>query len=73
MSTAKASIIHRTLRTILETHLKKQAPTEQGLPTEVLAELCRREPALLNLVAPLLRDDQVDWIRKHGLGDHGNA
>jgi hypothetical protein len=66
---AKANVIQRSLRIMLETQLRRSAATDQGLPNEALAELCRRNPAALNLVAPFLPEEQLDWLRKNGLNN----
>jgi hypothetical protein len=62
MSTAQASVIQRGLRTVLDVQLKREQGQPQELLSETLAELCRSNPHLLNLLAPFLPDELVDEI-----------
>jgi hypothetical protein len=62
ISTSQASVIQRGLRTILDEVHKRAQNGLGGLPHEVLAEICRRDPRMIDLLAPLLTDDQVQWL-----------
>jgi hypothetical protein len=62
VSTDKAIVINRNLRTVLDAQLKKR----HGEPTrEVgagLVDLCRANPSVLNLLEPFLTEDQLKCL-----------
>lgn len=62
LSTSEATVIQRNLRTILDVQLKRTQGGQDGLPQEALAELCRADPHILDLLEPLLSDEQVQWL-----------
>jgi hypothetical protein len=62
ISTAQANTIHRSLRTILDIQLKRTQGQPQELPQEALADLCRSDPQILNLLEPFLPDELVERL-----------
>ena len=62
ISTAQANTIQRSLRTVLDTQMKRTQGQHQDLPHEALAELCRSDPHILSLLEPFLTDEQVNWL-----------
>jgi hypothetical protein len=62
LSTAKAAVMHRNLRTILEVQLRRSQAGTGELPQEDLAELCRQNPRLLSILEGFLTDEQVRWL-----------
>lgn len=62
LSTAKASVIHRNLRTILEVQLQRSQAGTGELPQEDLADMCRQNPRLLSILERFLTDEQVRWL-----------
>jgi hypothetical protein len=68
ISTAQATVIQRSLRTILDYQARQAQGGQPGLPQEALAEICHEDPRILNLLEPFLTDAQVDWLM-HGRKD----
>ena len=62
ISSKDASLIQRNLKTILDVHLRRASQQDAGVNQEALAELCQRDPQLVNLISPFLSDAQVDWL-----------
>jgi hypothetical protein len=69
ISSAQATVMQRNLRTILDYHVRQVQGGQPGLPQAALAELCRKDPRILNLLEPLLTDAQVDWLMGDGRKD----
>ncbi len=62
LSPSQASVIQRNLRILLDTQLKRTQEERLGVAEEALADLCRANPQVLNLLAPFLSDEQVEWL-----------
>ena len=62
ISTTKANLIHRNLRTILDVQTKRVGQAETGAVPEALLEVCRRDPQVLTALEPFLADTQLDWL-----------
>jgi hypothetical protein len=62
ISTGKASVVQRNLRTVLEVLQRRAGTSQNDLAPEALAGLCRENPQLLNLLAPFLSDEQMDYF-----------
>lgn len=62
ISTTKANLIHRNLRTILDVQTKLDSRADTGTNPESLLEACRKNPQLLNVLEPFLSDAQLDWL-----------
>jgi hypothetical protein len=59
ISPAKANVLQRNLRTILDVLQKRTRTDQHELAPEALAGLCRDNPQLLNLLAPFLSEEQM--------------
>jgi hypothetical protein len=69
-----ANVIHRNLRTILETQLKRQKGGQQGQVQAGLVDLCRKDPRVLNLLEPFLSEEQFNCLLDEIKDDlHGQA
>jgi hypothetical protein len=64
VSPAQANVMQRNLRTILDVQRQKSRADSGGQSTQALADLCRTNPQLLNLLEPFLSDGQVEWLMK---------
>ena len=62
ISSKDASLIQRTLKLIIDVHLKRASQQDAGVNQESLAELCKRDPEVVNLITPFLPDAYVDWL-----------
>jgi hypothetical protein len=63
MKPAQANTITRILDILLNFLSAAEGPkTASAVPDEILAEMARRDPAVLNLLAPFLTDEQFDNI-----------
>jgi len=62
MSTKEASLIHKNLRTVLDVQLKRANREETGPSQEALAELCRDDPRVLNVIEPFVTSSQLQWL-----------
>lgn len=62
ISAAQASVIQRSLRTLLDIQLKRVPGDRQGLSQDALAELYRKDPRIVSLLEPFLSEQQVDWL-----------
>jgi hypothetical protein len=62
ISTTKASIIQRNLRTILDVQTKRDGRGDTAANPETLVELRRHDPQVLNTLEPFLSDTQLDWL-----------
>jgi hypothetical protein len=58
----QASLIQRSLRIVLDVHLKRAREDRLGMPHEGVLEAVRKDPSLVNLLAPFLTDDQVAQV-----------
>jgi hypothetical protein len=65
ISTAQANTIQRRLRAILDTQLKRAQWQLKQLPQEALAELCRSNPQILNLLVPLFLQASTTKRARH--------
>lgn len=72
ISPAKAAIVQRNLRTILDVHHRGVASKSSVLPEEALVELCQRDPRAVELLAPFLTDEQLQrlmaWVTRDSNG-----
>jgi hypothetical protein len=62
LSTAQATVIQRSLRIVLDAQLRRAPEGTPGLPQEALAELCRHDPRVVEMLEPFLTDAQVQWL-----------
>ena len=64
---AQANAITRILQLMMQS-LQQGGPRRaaSAIPDEILADLARKDPAILDLLAPFLTDEQFDAI----LADH---
>ena len=69
ISPAKANVISRNLRTMLDVHFRREVAVDGSIPHESLVDLCARDPQMLNVLAPFLTDDQVSWIMRQREGE----
>lgn len=58
VSTAKATVMQRGLRIILDSLTRSSAGGPSVVSNESLADLCRADPKILDLLEPFLTDDQ---------------
>jgi hypothetical protein len=65
MSTSQAGVIQRGLRAILDVQLKRTQGSQDVLPQEALAELCRQDSRVFDLLHPFLSDEQVNSLMGH--------
>jgi hypothetical protein len=70
ISSTQANAIRNNLATILQYHRRDDA-TQSGspLPDEVVMEIFRESPKVINLIVHLLTDAQVEMIRKATMED----
>jgi hypothetical protein len=64
ISPAQANVLQRSLRTILDVQRQKSRADSGGQSTQALADLCRTNPQLMNLLEPFLSDAQMEWLMK---------
>ena len=69
ISSKDASLLQRILKTIIDVQLKRASQQDAGVNQEALAELCQRDPQLVNLITPFLSDAQIDWLQEQIRGD----
>lgn len=62
LSTSEATVIQRGLRMVLDVQTKPAQGGQGILPQEALAELCRADPHVLDLLEPFLTDEQAQWV-----------
>ncbi len=62
MSTKEAGLIHKNLRIVLQTQMKRASREDTGPSQEALVDLCRKDPQALNLIEPFLTDEHVKWV-----------
>jgi hypothetical protein len=60
LTTAQANSIHSVYRTILDAKRQRGAQRETQLSSDGWAAAVQKDPSLLNLLAPLLTDDQME-------------
>lgn len=72
LSTAKAGIIHRNLRTILDVHMRRSQSGAGELPQEDLVKLCREQPHLLSILERFFTDEQLRWLMDQIKDDHND-
>jgi hypothetical protein len=60
LSTKDANLMHKNLRVVLDTQLKRANREDVGPGQEGLVELCRDNPRTLNALAPFLTEDQLE-------------
>jgi hypothetical protein len=70
ISTAQANTIQRSLRTILDIQMKRSRGQPHDLPQEALADLCRSDPHILNLLEPFLPDELVERLMEEVKDDN---
>ncbi len=70
---AQANAIARICQLMIQ-NLQQGGPrqTSSGVPDEILADIARRDPSVLNLLAPFLTDEQFDSILKDNAEDDQN-
>ncbi len=64
ITSAQANVLQRNLRTILDVQRQKSRADSGGQSTQALADLCRTNPQLMNLLEPFLSDAQMEWLMK---------
>ena len=65
LTTSKANTILRGFQTVLAAQMKKgQAGGVQSINQEMLTELIKENPKVLNMLAPLLTEEQVAWAMR---------
>jgi hypothetical protein len=65
LNPSKANTILRGLQTVLAAQMKKgQAERDQSISQEMLTELIKADPKVLNMLAPLLTEEQVAWAMR---------
>jgi hypothetical protein len=72
VSPAQANVIQRNLRIILDVQNQRARASNGGQSSQALADICRTNPQLLNLLEPFLDDQQMAWLMK-SVQEHGNA
>jgi hypothetical protein len=70
ISTAQANTIQRSLRTMLDIQMKRTQGQPHELPQEALADLCRSDPSILNLLEPFLPDELVERLMEEVKDDN---
>jgi hypothetical protein len=58
-----AKFIQKNLNTYINIRLRQKTSPEPHLDTHDLAELCRKAPEVVDLLAPLLTDEQVAFLQ----------
>jgi len=62
ITTAQATVIQRSLQTILQIQTNRASGGREGLSQEALAELCQMNPRIVNWLEPFLTEEQVNWL-----------
>jgi hypothetical protein len=62
VSPRTASIIHRNLKTILDSLAKQSASSATQFAHEDLTDVCRRDPRVLNIIEAFLTVDQLEAL-----------
>ena len=66
LEASKANAIRAAYRDILAHHKSKAKEVEKSLSNSDVMDLLRKDPKLLNLLAPLLTSEQIDMVMKAG-------
>jgi hypothetical protein len=69
LKVGQANAVRAAYRDILMYHKGKAKEAEKSLSNSDVMELLRKDPKLLNLLAPLLTSEQLDMVMKAGSGD----
>jgi hypothetical protein len=64
-----ATVVQRGLGLILDSQGRREQRQPEGVAQEGLVELCRKDPTLINLIAPLLTDGQFEWLMEQIRGN----
>jgi hypothetical protein len=59
---AKANVVQRGLKILLDAEGRQAEATEAGAAPEGLVEACRKEPGMVDLLEPFLSDEQMRWL-----------
>lgn len=73
MTTKEATLIHKNLRTVLDVQMKRASREDTGPSQEALAELCRSDPRVLNVIEPFVTDAQMDWLMNEVTDDQDES
>ena len=73
MTTKEATLIHKNLRTVLDVQMKRASREDTGPSQEALAELCRADPRILNVIEPFVTDAQMDWLMNEVTDDQDES
>ncbi len=66
---AQASVIRAAYREILQYHTAKAKELEKGLSNADVLEFLRKDPKMLDLLAPLLTQEQIDMLMRDTEGN----
>lgn len=62
VASREAGLIHKNIRAVLDVQLKRANPEEAGRNHEALADACRRDPKIINALAPFLSPEQLQAL-----------
>jgi hypothetical protein len=61
---AQANTIRASFREILQFHMRSARTAEQGISNADVMSVLRKNPGLVNLLAPILTDEQIAMVMK---------
>ncbi len=73
ISSKEANVIQKNVKTVLDVQMRRASRDDTGPSQEALAELCRNDPRMLNVIEPFLTDSQMNLIMSEVTDDQDES